>query len=135
MQSARSAPESNDQASCHRLLVVDDDHALRQVYVDTLSASGYEVRSAPNGASALAILESGWTPCAVFLDLRMPRMDGWELARRIRADDRWCDTRIVVVAAHVQIDREAAEIGAAGWLQKPFDLASLERQARALCRI
>jgi DNA-binding response OmpR family regulator len=41
--------------------------------------------------------------------------------------------RIVVVAAHFRIDREAAEIGASAWLQKPFDLRRLEQQARTLC--
>lgn len=129
----RSAPQPDDKARCRRLLVVDDDDALREIYVDALRASGYDVRSAVDGAAALAILEGGWTPCAVFLDLRMPGMDGWELARRIRSDERWRDTRIVVVAAHFRIDREAAEIGAAAWLQKPFDLARLEQHARALC--
>jgi CheY-like chemotaxis protein len=116
-----------------RVLVVDDDDALREIYVDALEGSGYDARGAQDGVAALQLMESGWSPCVIFLDLRMPGMDGWELARRIRADERWRGVRIVVVAAHFRIDREAAEIGASAWLQKPFDLGRLEQQARNLC--
>jgi CheY-like chemotaxis protein len=132
MQTAQLERET-EYENCPRILVVDDDHALREIYADSLAGSGYEVRSAQDGAAALRILEEGWTPCLMFLDLRMPGMDGWELARRIRADERWKDMRIVVVAAHFRIDREAAEIGASAWLQKPFDLTRLEHHARRLC--
>lgn len=114
-------------------MVVDDDDALREIYADSLAGSGYDVRTARDGAAALQILEGGWTPCLMFLDLRMPGMDGWELARRIRADERWRSMRIVVVAAHFRIDREATEIGASAWLQKPFDLTRLDHHARRLC--
>jgi CheY-like chemotaxis protein len=129
VQVEKAAEEHN----CPRILVVDDDDALREIYADSLAGSGYEVRSAHDGNAALRILEEGFTPCLMFLDLRMPGMDGWELARRIRADERWKEMRIVVVAAHFRIDREAAEIGASAWLQKPFDLSRLEHHARRLC--
>ena len=88
---------------------------------------------AADGQEALTVMESGWTPCVVFLDLRMRGMDGWELARRIRANPTWDEVRLVVVAAHVRIDREAREVGAAAWLQKPFDLDRLDEQAQAMC--
>jgi chemosensory pili system protein ChpA (sensor histidine kinase/response regulator) len=132
MQTAEVSQGTRYQRS-PRILVVDDDDALREIYADSLAGSGFDVRSARDGAAALKILEDGFQPCLVFLDLRMPRMDGWELARRIRADERWRGLRIVVVAAHFRIDREAAEIGASAWLQKPFDLTRLEHHARRLC--
>jgi CheY-like chemotaxis protein len=133
MQTAPVDRQAQETDECQRILVVDDDDALREIYADSLAGSGYEVRSAHDGAAALRILETGWTPCLMFLDLRMPGMDGWELARRIRSDERWRQMRIVVVAAHFRIDREAAEIGASAWLQKPFDLSRLEHHARRLC--
>ena len=134
MQKAQTVSDRTEyEDDCPRILVVDDDDALREIYVDALSGSGYEVRAAADGGAALRLMDAGWTPCVVFLDLRMPGMDGWELARRIRADERWKQTRIVVVAAHFQVDREARELGAAAWLQKPFDLARLEQHARTLC--
>lgn len=133
MQTAHSAERTEHEGDCPRILVVDDDDALREIYVDALSGRDYEVRAASDGVAALRLMEAGWTPCVVFLDLRMPGMDGWELARRIRSDERWRRTRIVVVAAHFQVDREAREIGASAWLQKPFDLSRLEHHARNLC--
>jgi CheY-like chemotaxis protein len=63
----------------------------------------------------------------------MPGMDGWEFSRRLREDERHRAVRVVVVAAHFRIDQEAAEIGADGWLQKPFDLVRLDEETRALC--
>lgn len=118
----------------HRVLVVEDDPALRDIYAGALSGYGHEVRAAADGAAALECLSNGWAPCVVFLDLRMPGMDGWELSRRLRADQRWREVPVVVVAAHFRIDVEAADIGAAGWLQKPFDLARLDQETRALCK-
>jgi CheY-like chemotaxis protein len=133
MQTAQTHAPARSPHDGPHILVVDDDDALREIYVDALTGSGYEARGAGDGRAALRLLEAGWTPCVVFLDLRMPGMDGWELARRIRANERWKDIRIVVVAAHFRIDREARELGAVAWLQKPFDLRVLEQHARRLC--
>lgn len=118
----------------HRVLVVEDDPALREVYAGSLLELGYAVRTAGDGAAALNQLDSDWKPCVVFLDLRMPGMDGWEFARRLRSEDRWKKLPIVVVAAHFRIDQEAREVGAAAWLQKPFDLGRLDEQIRKHCQ-
>ena len=117
----------------HRVLVVEDDPALREIYAGALRGFGHEVRTASDGAAAFDALANGWQPCVVFLDLRMPGMDGWEFSRRLRADERYGAVRVVVVAAHFRIDQEAAEIGADAWLQKPFDLARLDEETRTLC--
>jgi len=117
----------------HRVLVVEDDSALREVYAGLLSELGHTVRTAADGVAALSQLASTWKPCVVFLDLRMPGMDGWEFAQRLKADDRLKDVPIVVVAAHFRIDQEAWELGAAAWMQKPFDLGRLDEQIRTLC--
>ncbi len=91
--------------------------------------------SAPQltGRRRCSVSRTAGRPCVVFLDLRMPGMDGWELSRRLRDDERWKDLPVVVVAAHFRIDREAAEIGAVSWLQKPFDLARLDEETKAFC--
>jgi len=118
----------------HRVLVIEDDPALREIYAGSLSERGHSVRTAANGTDALERLGDEWMPCVIFLDLRMPGMDGWEVARQLRADERLKELPIVVVAAHFRIDQEAREIGAAAWLQKPFDLSRLDEQLDALCR-
>jgi CheY-like chemotaxis protein len=123
---------ASEEAS-HQVLVVEDDPALREIYAGALRGYGHGVRTAADGSEALRRLENGWAPCVVFLDLRMPGMDGWELSRRLHDDERWKHLPVVVVAAHFRIDREAAEIGAVSWLQKPFDLARLDEETKALC--
>ena len=117
----------------HRVLVVEDDPALREIYAGALRGYGHDVRTASDGSAAFDALSNGWEPCVVFLDLRMPGMDGWEFSRRLRDDDKYQDVRVVVVAAHFRIDQEAADIGADGWLQKPFDLVRLDEETRTLC--
>jgi CheY-like chemotaxis protein len=118
----------------HRVLVVEDDPALREIYAGALRGFGHEVRTAADGGAALDAMANGWQPCVVFLDLRMPGMDGWEFSRRLKANERWRDVHVVVVAAHFRIDHEAAEIGADAWLQKPFDLVRLDEETRTLCQ-
>jgi CheY-like chemotaxis protein len=71
----------------------------------------------------------------VFLDLRMPGVDGWELSRQMRERTGWSAIPVVVLAAHYRIDREARDVGAVAWLQKPFDLHRLEDVARSACRM
>jgi len=122
--------DDEDEAGDMRAMVVEDDAALRGIYSEALRDFGHEVRAARDGSAALRILESGWTPGVVFLDLRMPGMDGWEFARRLRANHDWDDTRLVVVAAHLQVEDEAGKVGADAWLKKPFDLVNLDEQAR-----
>ena len=133
MHASRGGAGITSEDVTHQVLVVEDDPALREIYAGALRGYGHEVRTAGDGAEALERLKNGWEPCVVFLDLRMPGMDGWELSRRLQADDRWRDVPVVVVAAHFRIDREAAEIGASSWLQKPFDLARLDEETKALC--
>ena len=133
MHASRGGAGITSEDVTHQVLVVEDDPALREIYAGALRGYGHDVRTAGDGAEALERLKNGWEPCVVFLDLRMPGMDGWELSRRLQADDRWRDLPVVVVAAHFRIDREAAEIGASSWLQKPFDLARLDEETKALC--
>jgi CheY-like chemotaxis protein len=125
--------ESSAELEEHRVLVVEDDPALREIYAGALRGFGHEVRTAADGSAALDSLKNGWKPCVVFLDLRMPGMDGWEFSRRLKENQRFAAVRVVVVAAHFRIDHEAAEIGADAWLQKPFDLARLDEETRQLC--
>lgn len=102
------------------VLVVEDDPDLLSLMELVLSQAGHRVRTAPEGAAALARVAEE-LPGLIFLDMRMPGMNGWEFAREFRArHGRACP--IVVVTAAENARERAEEIGADGWLAKPFDL-------------
>jgi CheY-like chemotaxis protein len=104
------------------ILVVDDDPSILAVVREVLDFEGYRVETAPNGAAALAAVDSAH-PSLVLLDMRMPVLDGWGFARALRA--RGVQLPIVVMTAAQDAGRWAAEIGAAGYLAKPFELPDL----------
>ncbi|WP_296495420.1 ATP-binding protein [Rhodoferax sp.] len=70
--------------SRQRVLVVDNEEADRELLVQLLQPLGFEVRTAASGHDALDLLASGYQPHAVFMDLAMPGIDGWETVRRLR---------------------------------------------------
>jgi two-component system chemotaxis response regulator CheY len=92
------------------------------------------VVSAADGIQALEVLERGDVPCVMLLDLRMPRMDGWELAERLRQREEWSRVPLVVVAAHYRVEEEARQLGALGWLQKPVEVDRLLEVVDRVCR-
>ncbi len=108
--------------------MVDDDPSIVAVITDILSAEGHEVVSAENGQEALAKVNG---ESLVLLDMRMPVLDGWEFARRFRASGK--RSPIVVMTAAENARRWADEIGADGYLAKPFEIdaliAAVERHA------
>ena len=107
------------------ILVVEDDPDLRLVHSEILSHEGYAVLTAADGIEALDVVEHEGPPAVILLDLRMPRMNGWDLAERLRQRPAWRDIPIVVVAAHYRIAEEAAAIGARAWLHKPVNIEHL----------
>jgi DNA-binding response OmpR family regulator len=104
------------------ILIVEDDPALLAAVSEALEDEGYAVVAVRHGRAALeAILRR--RPSLVLLDMRLPIMNGWELARELRA--REIHLSIVVMTAAQDAAAWAAEIGAAGHLAKPFDLHDL----------
>lgn len=109
------------------VLVVDDDPSIRTLVTRLLEDESYETRAAEDGRAALAIVEER-TPELVLLDMRMPVMDGWEFARRLRESRG--DVPVVVMTAARDAALWAHEIGARGHISKPFDLDDLIRVVR-----
>jgi chemosensory pili system protein ChpA (sensor histidine kinase/response regulator) len=109
------------------ILIVEDDPDLRLVHSEILSHEGYPVLTAADGVEALEMVERSGPPAVILLDLRMPRMNGWDLAARLRQHARWREIPIVVVAAHYRIADEAAAIGARAWLHKPVSIDAMLR--------
>jgi CheY-like chemotaxis protein len=104
------------------VLVVDDDPTIRSSISAILDLEGYPVATASNGAEALAMVEEA-VPSLVLLDMRMPVMDGWRFAGAL--SQRSIDVPIVVVTAAQNAEEWAREVGAEGFLAKPFELAEL----------
>ena len=109
--------------SRRRILVVDDDDTIRELLELTLGDAGYEVGSAPNGGAALELVER-FKPHLILLDLRMSGTDGQAFASTYRAR-AGRHAPIAVVSAVREPALAAAEIGAQGFLEKPFDIGDL----------
>lgn len=107
------------------ILIVEDDADLRSVEAEILGAEGFDVRTASDGIEALETIDASGTPALILLDLRMPRLNGWDLAARLRSHETLRRVPIVVVAAHFAIAEEAASIGARAWLHKPVSIDRL----------
>ncbi|CAN5544033.1 response regulator transcription factor [soil metagenome] len=124
-----SAAENGASA---RVLVVEDDEAIADVLRRSLRAEGHEVRSAGDGVEALRATEE-FTPDLVLLDLGLPRLDGIEVLKRIRAES---DVPILILTARTETtDRvEGLDSGADDYLPKPFERDELLARTRALLR-
>lgn len=105
------------------VLVVDDDQDIRETVALVLRAKGFGVELAADGVEALEHLERGGSPSLILLDLRMPRMNGLELLRELRAR-RWQLPVVVLTGDHAAA-AEAARSGAKECLIKPVDLDAL----------
>jgi two-component system response regulator MprA len=116
-----------------RVLVVDDDSAVRRSLSTALGRDGYEVLAADGGSAALAHL-AATSVDAMVLDVAMPEPNGLEVCRRLRA--RGDRTPILMLTARDLVDDRVAglDAGADDYLVKPFALAELRARLRALLR-
>ncbi len=109
--------------SGERILIIDDEPALREVLGMVLSRAGYEVRDAPSGEAGLRVFNQ-WMPDLVITDLTMPGVDGLDVLRevKVRAAERGKDVPVILVTAHGSAASavEAMKEGAFDYVAKPF---------------
>jgi two-component system response regulator MprA len=116
-----------------KLLVVDDDRAVRDALRRVLTLAGYEVQTAEDGGEAIEYVVRS-VPDAVVLDVGMPEIDGLEVCRRLRLLGN--RVPVLMLTARVEIEDRVAglDAGADDYLAKPFDNAELKARLRALLR-
>jgi two-component system, OmpR family, KDP operon response regulator KdpE len=114
------------------VLLVDDDLTLLSVLSRRVARAGYDVRTATSGATALKQLEAGW-PALLVIDLMMPEMDGFELARRVK---QIADLPIIVLSAVDASEAKvsALELYAEDYVTKPFDPDELIARVQRVLR-
>ena len=119
-----------------RILVVDDEEINIKILQIQLEAKGYEVLTATSGDEALKLAESN-PPDLILLDIQMPRMDGFEVCQRIRADEPTQFVPVVMVTALKDTaDRiQAIQVGADDFISKPFDGHEIVARVGSLLRI
>ncbi|WP_437692134.1 response regulator [Sorangium sp. So ce176] len=118
---------------CKRILIVDDDAAIRRTLSELLEEEGYSVASVANGLEALDYLRGDPSSIAlVLLDLMMPVMDGFQFRAEQKRDPALASMPIVVMTARGGTDR--AGIDADAIISKPFDLLKLMDTIERTCR-
>jgi two-component system, OmpR family, response regulator MprA len=116
-----------------RVLLADDDRAMRDALRRTLTLAGYDVRAAERGQQALAQVAAD-APDAVVLDIGMPDLDGLEVCRRLRRAGNRVPILILTARTAVGDRIEGLDAGADDYLTKPFDVGELKARLRALLR-
>ena len=120
-----------------RVLIADDEATSRHLIQAALRGWGFEVLVAVDGAEALRILEGSSPPEIAMLDWMMPRVDGLDVCRRIRAAMPNAATYIILVTARGGVENvlQGLEAGADDYITKPFDPRELRARLRAGVRI
>lgn len=115
------------------VLVVEDNDLTRDALRRMLESAGYEVACAANGREALLYLLEGGRPACILLDLAMPVLDGREFRalQRAEPDGDIAGIPVILLSAGADLDRQAAELGAADRVSKPADFADLLRAIRS----
>ena len=117
-----------------RILTVDDSKTMRDMVSFTLKSAGFDVVEAEDGAKALDLLARTAVD-AIITDINMPNMDGVTLVRRLRAQQKFKATPILILTTEGGDDKKAQgrSAGATGWIMKPFVPEKLLQVLNKVC--
>ena len=118
------------------ILVVDDNLDAREMYAMYLEYEGFRVMQAENGHEAVKKTGAN-LPALVLMDVSMPRMDGWDAVRALKADPRTSTIPVLMLTGHAYEEHrlKAADVGADGFLAKPVLPDELAREVRRVLQI
>jgi two-component system cell cycle response regulator DivK len=123
---------SNNTKTTKKVLVVDDNQDNRELVIKVLKSKGYLIMEAADGEIALQKLTKE-RPDLILMDISLPKIDGYEVTRRLKAQESFKDIPIIALTAHaMKGDREKAiEAGCDGYIPKPINVRELPDQILA----
>lgn len=129
-------PDKKIETGHLNILMVDDNHSNMELLESLLSARGYNIFKAYNGEDAIKIIEDV-RPHVVLLDVMMPKMDGYEVCRRLKANEATRFIPIIMLTALSDIDDKikGIEAGADDFISKPFQRPELLARVKSLVRV
>ena len=109
-----------------KILIIDDETEVQTLLTELLQLKGYEVHSALNGQQGLNLIQS-LRPDLILLDVMMPAIDGFKVQNQLALDENFKKIPIIFISGQHNIDNAAKAIahGAAGFIEKPFDIPQL----------
>jgi two-component system, chemotaxis family, chemotaxis protein CheY len=120
--SSFNTDQPNNGAVTMRILTIDDSKTMRDMLMLTLVEAGFDVLQAVDGQDGLDVLAKSAVDI-IITDINMPKMDGYEVIRQVRANPEYQKMPILVLTTESETEKKniARKIGATGWLVKPFD--------------
>lgn len=115
------------------VIVVDDSDEVRDILTQLLEGEGYKVLPVEDGETAL-LMTKRVQPALITLDIHLPREDGHEILRRLKADPATSSIPVLVVSGQANLPELGDRLGADGILAKPFDLTDMQRLVSSLIR-
>jgi chemosensory pili system protein ChpA (sensor histidine kinase/response regulator) len=132
-QAAEAAAASAAASGPPLVMIVDDSLTVRKITSRLLTREGYEVITAKDGLDALQVINER-VPDAILLDIEMPRMDGFEFAKTMKADVKFAHVPIIMITSRTaeKHRNRARELGVEAYLGKPYQEEELLRNLREL---
>ncbi len=123
-----------DKSVTRTVLTVDDSKTIREMVGFTLKNAGFEVLEAEDGEQGLSVLNSN-TPDLILSDVNMPNMDGFTFVKALRQLPQFKVTPVLMLTTEAGDDKKKAgrEVGATGWIVKPFDPEKLLQVVEKVC--